>query len=274
MLMKTIYTTLPIYDKLAKQVYERVRKIATDGMFPIICPLTELPSFQWLDDGDGAASVSRIDLIGFDGTTEDITAYFTSLPLAHAITGDTYFVYNGGALVTPLTCGLYYLKITMNNAKIYYSEYFSVQDVYDLTTYSSKYLIFAFSNSSDIGNILYHTGFTQKLWLESEDMEMSFPIDEEGAKDGQGRFIRTFARQTKKYLARTVTQPDYIVEIFNRMRLHDTVTLTNLVGDVNTVYNIEVEHEWMSEDKYYAKLEITFDYDETFVVAGCGNGFI
>jgi hypothetical protein len=105
-------------------------------------------------------------------------------------------------------------------------------------------------------------------------MEPSFPTDEEGSKDGRGRYIRTFARQVKKYLARTVTMPDYMVDVFNRMKLHDTITLMDLVGDVNTVYNLEVEHEWLFDDKYYAKIELIFDYDETVVTSGCGNNFI
>jgi len=272
--MKTIYTTLPIFDKLEKQVYQRARHAGMDQPKPIICPLNELPSFQWLDNGDGCLSVSTIELFDFYGNSTLITGYFASLPISHAITGDTYFVYIGGALNNSLPCGLGYLKITMNNAKKYYSEWFDAEDVYNGIGYSSKYLIIDFTNTYDFGDIYYQSGFSQKLWFESETMESSYPVEEEGAKDGRGRFIRTFARQTKKYLARTVTMPDYMVDVFNRMRLHDTVTLTDLVGDTYDVYNLEVEHEWMGTDKYYAKIDLSFDYDETVVVSGCGNNFI
>jgi len=271
--MKTIYTTLPIYDKLAKQLYERAKHAGMDQPKPIICPLNELPAFQWLDEGDGATIVSAVNLINFNGVSIPITGYFTGLPTLHAITGDGYFVYNGGVLNNSMPCGLHYLEITTDGGT-YYSEWFDAEDVYDMTTYSSKYLQMTFTNTYDLGDILYHTGFTQKVWFESETMEPSFPTDEEGSKDGRGRYIRTFARQVKKYLARTVTMPDYMVDVFNRMKLHDTITLMDLVGDVNTVYNLEVEHEWLFDDKYYAKIELIFDYDETVVTSGCGNNFI
>jgi len=272
--MKTIYTTLPIYDSLAKQAYERSKRAGMDRPIPIICPITELPSFQWMDNGDGCSSVSSIELVDFYGDSTDITGYFASMPISHPITGDIYFVYIGGALNSSLPCGLGYLKITMNSAKVYYSEWFDAEGVYNGLGYSSKYLQIIFTNTYDFGDILYHTGFTQKAWFESETMEQSYPTDEEGSKDGRGMYIRTFARQVKKYLARTVTMPDYMVDVFNRMKLHDTITLIDLVGDVNTVYNLEVEHEWLWDDKYYAKIELTFDYDETVVTSGCGNNFI
>lgn len=270
--MKTIYTTLPIYDKIEKQLYQRSRHAGMDQPKPIICPLDELPALQWLDYGSGATTVSAINLFNFNGTSSSILANFVTAPAIHAITGDEYWVING-LLTADMPCGLHYLQIVTNGGT-YYSEWFDAEDVYDKGTYSSKYLIMTFTNTYDFGDILYHTGFTQKAWFESETMEQSYPTDEEGAKDGRGRYIRTFARQVKKYLARTVTMPDYMVDVFNRMKLHDTITLTDLVGDTNTVYNLEVEHEWLWDDKYYAKIELTFDYDETVVTSGCGNNFI
>ena len=100
-------------------------------------------------------------------------------------------------------------------------------------------------------------------------METSFPQEEEGKKNGEGRFVRTFARQVKKYLARTKEMPDYMIDVFNRMKLHNTISLTDLVGDTNTVYNLEVEHEWLFDDKYYAKADLTFDYEEAAIVTAC-----
>jgi len=271
--MKTIITTLPIYDKIEKQCYQRSIS-SGNGIIPIISPKRRFPSFQWLDGADGATSVTKLEIIDVNGAATDITAsHFTTCPKpsTFAISGDVYFQYKGNALDADLPCGLYYLKITTNNSKVYYSEWMLITDVYDKTTYSSKYLIITFSNTYDLGDILYHDGFIQTVWMESETMEPSFPLEEEGQKNAEGRFVRTFGRQVKKYLARTKAMPDYMVDVFNRMRLCDTITLTDLVGDQNSVYNIEVEHEWLFNDKYYAKLDLTFDYDETVLVSGCNT---
>lgn len=505
--MKTIITTLPIYDKLSKQCFERGKHAGGDTPTPIICPRHRLPSFQWLDGADGAASVTKIELCdksypgaeetvatnwtsnsGFDtftnpsgleinpainaagicsanstsfntipgtqirisgtlvrdtgvgtepmvllsgpvsqvltvgvnniiltaisdivnavtiyrnGATEyhftgvsikkiigalDITSWFSSLPaLAH-----DYFAYNGDTLNYLLPVGEYYLKITMNNGFIYYSEWFQVDCVYEnlitnpdflgnsydtitisgisilsainlagsaelfsdtfaVTTgdvikfitfltktsgqipmvriknssdnsvisntvslveglnfitltvtdtataelnlyntdvanwstseilvireYSTKYLTINFHNDCDLGDIYYHGGFTQTAYIDSEPMEPSFPIEEEGIKNGEGQFIRTFARQVKKYLLRTKEMPDYMVDVFNRMKLCDSIQLIDLVGDVHDVFNLEVEHEWLGTDKYYAKIDLTFDYNEAVVISGCCNNF-
>ena len=147
-------------------------------------------------------------------------------------------------------------------------------EVLVIRDYSEKYLTLNFSNSCDLGDILYHETFTQTLWFESETMENTYPQDEEGVKNGEGRFVRSFARQVKKYLVRTKVIPDFMVDVFYRMKLHDTVELIDLVGDVNDIYNLEVEHEWLWDDKYYAKAELTFDYDEAVVIAGCCNNLL
>ena len=137
--------------------------------------------------------------------------------------------------------------------------------------YSSKYLIIDFYNTCDLGDILYQHGFLQTLWYESETMENSFPLEDRGVENGEGRFVRVFARQVKKYLSRTKAMPDYMAEVFHRMKLHDHMTLTNLTGDANEFFNLEVEHEWLWDDKYYARHDLTFDYNEAFGIGGCCN---
>lgn len=148
---------------------------------------------------------------------------------------------------------------------------FQTTEIYLMRGYSTKYLVLNFSNVCDLGEILYSGGFEQTAWLESETMEPSFPQEEEGVKNGEGRFVRSFARQVKKYLVRTNAMPDFMVDVFHRMKLHDTVEIIDLVGDVNDVYNLEVEHEWLGDDKYYAKLELAFDYNEAIAIGGCCN---
>jgi hypothetical protein len=149
----------------------------------------------------------------------------------------------------------------------------NTSDVNVIREYSTKYLTLNFHNDCDLGDILYHTGWNQSMWFESEAMEMLFPQEEEGVKNGEGQFIRSFARQDKKYIARTKQMPDYMVDVFNRMKLHETIELIDLVGDVHDVYNLEVDHEWLDNDKYYARINLTFDYGEAFVIAGCCNNF-
>ena len=264
--MKTIYTTLPIYDRIEKQTFERSKRSVPDRIYPIICPTDQLPSFQWIDNT--ATSVSKIETIHLSGSVTDITSLLT-LPTLVTLTANNYFVYYGGALSGSLDCGKQYLRIT-TDAGTYYSDWF---DAEDLTDYPYKCLKIDFSNNCDLGNILYQTGFTQTAWLLSEPMETSFPIEEEGVKNGEGLFVPTFRKQPKKYIARIANMPDFMLDVFERMRLHDTILLTDLVGDQNEIFNLEVEHEW-TDDKYYALVTLTFDYDETVIISGCCNNLI
>lgn len=383
--MKTIYTTLPIYDRIEKQWFERAKRGGVDKPVPITCPRHRLPSFQWWDDGDGAAVVTSIEMIERDLTSVDITTYFPVLP-APPMAGDVYFDYSGDTLNWLLDEGIYYLKITMDTGHIYYSDWFHVYCVYEnldvdlnehgdtydtftmvgteitsainlagaaytygtyfdviigeeiklvtyltltsgqlpyirlqyggvaksnqvqlsaglnditltatgtgtvfvriynsdasnfsasevivIRSYSPEYLTLNFSNTCDLGNIIYHGGFDQTLWFKSEPMEMTFPTEEDDVQNGEARFVRTFARQERKYNIKTFEMPGFMVDVFSRMQLHDTVQLIDLVGDTNDVFNLEVEHEWLWDDKYYARMELTFDYDETVVIGGCCN---
>ena len=128
--MKTVLTTLPIYKALRDQCYERGLANGSKIFAPIYCPKHRLPSFQWMDDGDGAATVSSIYLVN-DTTNTDITTYFVTLPTLYTSdAGDDYFVYNGETLNYALPEGSYYLKITMDTDHVYYSDWFLVQCVY------------------------------------------------------------------------------------------------------------------------------------------------
>ena len=145
----------------------------------------------------------------------------------------------------------------------------SATEILIFREYSTKYLTLNFTNSCDLGELIYHDDFTQTLWFESESMETSFPQEEEGQKNNDGKFFRTFTRQVKKYIARTKMMPDFMVDVFNRMKLHNSIELIDLVGDTHDVYNLEVDHEWLFDDKYYAKIDLTFDYNETVLSSGC-----
>lgn len=142
-------------------------------------------------------------------------------------------------------------------------------EVLVMREFSDEYFIINFSNTCDLGDILYQAGLVQTVYLESEPMEIAFPTELQGQNNGEGKFVRTFTRQVKKYTARLLPLPDYMVDVFNRMRLHDTVELIDLVGDEHDLYNLEVEHEWISPGKYYARIDLTFDYDEAVVAGSC-----
>jgi len=225
---------------------------------------------------------------GANGSAESDTFVLTQL---ENITVIFFHTQNSGQLPTiylrntvgwvdsnAIVAGLNVITLTATTADTYYvylantaAANFSTSEVLIIRQYSEKYTRINFSNTCDLGDILYEDGLTQSMWLESEPMENTFPLDEEGSKDGYGKFIRSFGRQDKKYLLRTKELPGYMADVIYRIMLHDTIELIDRVGDTHDVYNWDPEHEYLFDDKYYVKFDITFDYDEAFVVGGCCN---
>jgi hypothetical protein len=131
--MKTVFTTLPIYKALQDQCGERsITNGSNTGYSPVYTPKHRLPSFQWMDNGDGAATVDHIWLVSNTGETEITTTHFTGiLPVLYAsLAGDDYFIYNGDTLNRSLPEGNHYLKIIMDTGHTYFSEWFTVDCVY------------------------------------------------------------------------------------------------------------------------------------------------
>lgn len=383
--MKTIITTLPIYKALRDQCYERGLANGSKIFAPIFCPRHRLPSFQWMDDGDGAATVDSVYLIGKESET-DITSYFQALPTLYTSdAGDDYFIYNGTTLNYALPIGSYYLEITMDTNHVYYSDWFTVQCVYcnfadtfvndsydtfnvsgmtissavdagagayadsdilqtvylgqtisvlfyltnsgatlpkfsvysdtlglisneatataglnelTLTTtraaddayikisnsgtanfstseiliytqYACGYVTLSFSNCCNLGDLLYEDDFVQTLWIQSDNIEQSYPYTEKGQENGDGKFIPTWRRQEKTYTIRTATMPQYMVDVLHRLKMHDVMTFIDQVGDAYNVESVDVEHEWFGNDKYYATTSITLDLGEAITSMGC-----
>ena len=156
--------------------------------------------------------------------------------------------------------------LVLNNAA---NSNFALTEVLLFENVSEKYLKFAFEHSCDLGEITYDDGFTQVLYLETETMEPTFPYTEKGQENGYGQFVPTFQRQDKVYLIRTGLIPQHIIDVLQRLKLHDTITLTDLVGDSFTVKEIDTEHEWQFQDRYYAIATITVNLGEGIVVTGC-----
>ena len=231
----------------------------------------------------GASGTAKsVDLISIKkGEKITVIFYYTqnpgSLPVNTYIflfeEARSYLASNFGAIVPGLNIITLIPTFSTDIASFYIQNTatvnYSTSEIIILREYSQKYLRIDFSNSCDLGDILYQNGLIQSIWLESETMETTFPMEEEGKKNGEGKFIRTFARQVKKYLTRTMALPDYMVDVFNRMRLHNQVSIIDLVGYENDIYNLEVETEWLYDDKYYAKNNLTFDYDEAVIVSAC-----
>jgi hypothetical protein len=67
MLMKTINTVLPVYDRKEKQAYERAKKSLKDDMYSVTTPRFRLPSMLWNVESDDPGVITHIEMIDRDG---------------------------------------------------------------------------------------------------------------------------------------------------------------------------------------------------------------
>jgi hypothetical protein len=112
----------------------------------------------------------------------------------------------------------------------------------------------------------------QHFWfyLDGDVMEPFHEETEDGQENGDGDFIPTFRRGMKRYRIRTGLVPDYMVDAIQRMKLHDHIELTFKTGEIEQIYNVDVEMEWVFEKMcHQATVVLTFDMDEKIVVGAC-----
>ena len=134
----------------------------------------------------------------------------------------------------------------------------------------NKYLKFEYWNTCDLGNIYYQGGQHFIFYLDADVGEPIHEEVEEGQENGDGDFIPTYRRQMKRYRIRTGLIPDYLIDAIQRMKLHDHIELTFKTGEIEQIYNVDIEPEWVFEKRLWqALVTITFDMDEKVIVSGC-----
>ena len=135
---------------------------------------------------------------------------------------------------------------------------------------ANKYLKFEYWNTCDLGNIYYQGGQHFWFFLDADVLEPFTEDTEDGQENGDGDFIPTYRKQVKKYRIKSGLISDYLVDAIQRMKLHDNIYITFKSGEVEQIFNVDVEAEWQFE-KYLsqATVTITFDMDEKIIIGAC-----
>jgi hypothetical protein len=134
----------------------------------------------------------------------------------------------------------------------------------------NTYLKLEYTNSCDLGEIPYSVidDLVFVIYLDADVSETFEEYEEEGEENGYKEFTPTFRRTTKKYKIKTDLLPEHLIDALQRMKLHDTITLTFKTGQVETINHVTIETDYPFDDRY-AKAVITFDIGEKVVVGKC-----
>lgn len=231
------------------------------------------------------------------GATADSDTY-ESVYMGQQITVMYYLTYVSGVLpsfsivsaslgvisnvATATAAGLQELTLTTTRAcddalvriEVAGAASFSTSEILIYTQFACGYVTLSFSNCCNLANanetlLLYEYDFMQTLWLQSDNIEPAFPYTEKGQENGDGKFIPTFRRQEKTYTIRLAVIPQYLVDVLNRLKMHDVMTYIDQTGEAYIVESVDVEHEWFGTDKYYATASVTLDLGESITAFGC-----
>ena len=135
---------------------------------------------------------------------------------------------------------------------------------------ANKYLKFEYWNECDLGNIYYQGGQHFIFYLDGDVLEPFHEDVEDGQENGDGDFTPTYRRQVKRYRIRTSLVPDYLIDAMQRMKLHDHIILTFKTGEVERLYNLDIEADWQFEKySWQGTVVLTFDMDEKVVLGAC-----
>lgn len=88
---------------------------------------------------------------------------------------------------------------------------------------ASQYLYFRWSNTCDLGNLLYSAGgFFNELYLNADCCEPVYKLEEKTDLDGFNRPIPTFQNLVKSYEIKLPFMPEYLADALSAIQLHDT----------------------------------------------------
>jgi len=241
-------------------------------------PTTLLPSFQIQVATGKVIGDVTVYLVDLDDAETDITAYFD-------ITGNDatlyiqdfddfeYLIYNASkALETSIGKGTWYLKIDVDSV-LYYSEVFCVVD-------TSGYLSIEYYNSSDVDSIDYTNGdyeqYTNKLLINTKLTKAEYEYEEEGTENGDGEFLPTFMKRTKRYKF-VFYAPEYILDAITLIPMHSSVTVITDSGEGTTETITVARNKFYVNDifwtdtKGFAKVSCEFWTDPVVVTNYANN---
>ena len=122
----------------------------------------------------------------------------------------------------------------------------------------NDFILIEYSNSVDLGGIIYHNGFQPKIYLDADVSKPRYEIEEDGIEDADGQFDPTWQKWAKKYSI-TFYAEEYLIDALSLMTLHDQVYITLKNGESSLVLDVEMEDpSWDASIECWAEVTISF----------------
>lgn len=262
-------SVLPFYEDINEQNHRR--PYAYGEIYPLYTPLGSVPPFQVIRPHD-AATVSTVQLYTPDGTlVADVTANMVEggmtvvqfIPDGYDIVA---FPSRAPMNITP-SVGQYYLKITMSDGDVYYSDVFTaVGDI-------GGYLQVTWYDRQDFtmdGCRIYYNGGLQRntLFLATQLGKPDYTYEDEGeTRDGYYFPEKIISEKTYKF---TFLSPEYLLDVMRFIRMSDVVEVRDQYGHEYRCDTFLMTPKWEAQGDL-ASVEVEFTCDT--VAKKIGHGY-
>lgn len=237
---------LRIYDDVKKQ--NRYKKQCRGiQVYELITPNNKiLPFFiKRIDDHKFPTEINIRDL---DGNL--VLDALSGLTFEMLTDGTYAYLFYYGTIITgfsDLACGFYYLEIVFCETEKYYSEVFTKKP-FTTDDELQPYVLLEWKHSKNITDLVYQTGYVNRLYIDSFLCAPDYALEEEGDENGDKEFIPTFQRGIKKYKIEITPVPEYIADTLFLLNAHDN---KKLIGDNYIITNFQdavFETKWVDTD--------------------------
>lgn len=238
----------------------------------ILSGVDSLPPFQINNPGILGAAVTdwRIIPVGLGVTyllkLSDIDNVFCPL--------DTIHSYDGGPITdqlnNPITCGLYYYRVTLSTGEVLFSETFHATDAKTETGYKIRY-----RHSCDFNGFCFTVApldtFYFEYFIESPLKAPTLEFFEDGKEDGFGNFTPSFKKATKRLSFDLAQLTDALICGLQIIPLVDTVELQVIeTGSiVKTIPLNDVEFTLTPGDSCYSFGSLSFRASDHIITSIC-----
>ncbi|WP_187260752.1 DUF5977 domain-containing protein [Pontibacter beigongshangensis] len=244
----------PFFDSL-----QEMQRACQHGRL-LLSPVTRFLPFQIVKAHDG----QPIDCINV--FREDGTLYRTIMGNEidydyHQTAQHDFITYYGATLAQPLACGNYYLEIQGRYSALF-SALNSVSDLLKVEYRNEANL----TDSTGKPLAIYQTGFLQRLHLEAEILNPTYPYTEDGNENEYKEFLASFKRVTKQSEFNTLDIPPYLADALGALPMHSQVQ----IGEQQEVKEIEVSPEWLPLG-IAATVNVKFSEANPIIAMGCAE---
>ena len=134
----------------------------------------------------------------------------------------------------------------------------------------SDFVKIEYSNSVDLGDIMYHNSFRNRIYIDADVSKPEYEIEEDGIEDADGEFDPTLQKWAKKYTLTFYAQ-EFLVDALTLMAIHDQIYVTLKNDESSQVLDVEVDYTWDGTIECWAEVVIKFT-TEYIIKRNCDTG--